>query len=101
MGLFGLFGKKRSGTVTAHILDPLKGFYQEEWIIGEHIPNEVVDKLGDANNVYIIVAYEGGQRKQAPLRRADWEQARVHFSRIDEAGDAIMRRTMDELKKLR
>jgi hypothetical protein len=101
MGLFDLFGKKPSGTVMAHVLDPNTGYSQQHWTVGEHISAEAVSRLGDGENIYIVVAFEGGQPKQVACKKEIWEQTRAQFDGIEAAGAESMQRMMDELKKLR
>ena len=102
MGEHLLAGVARgSSTVVAHILDPNSGYTTQQWNIGEHIKEEAVSRLGDGGNVFVVVSYEAGRAKQVICKREIWNQVRAQFDGIDQAGSDSMRRTMDELNKLR
>lgn len=101
MRLFGLFGNKPLSSVTAHILDPNAGYSKQTWVVGQHVPREAVEELSEDGNIFVVVAYEAGKPKQMICRRDIWNQTKEQFEGIETAGEASMRRVMDELDKLR
>lgn len=101
MSLFGLFGKKPSSSVTAYILDPNTGYSKQTWTVGQHVPREAFEKLSEDGNIFVVVVYEAGAPKQMICRRDIWNQSKAQFESIDAAGQASMRRVMDEIDKLR
>ncbi len=101
MSVFGLFGKKPHSSVTAHILDPNTGYSKQTWTVGQRVSREAVESLSEDGNIFVIVVYEAGAPKQMICRRDIWNQTKAQFESIDAAGQASMRRVMDEINKLR
>ena len=100
MSLFGLFGKKSPSSVTAHILDPNTRYSKQTWTVGQHVPHEAVAKLSENGNIFVVVVYEAGKPKQMICRRDIWNKTKEQFEGIEAAGQASMRRAMDEIDKL-
>lgn len=101
MSIFGIFEKKIPSSVSAHILDPNSGYSKQTWTVGQQVPREAVEKLGEDGNIFVVVVYEGGTPKQIICRRDVWNQTKAQFDSIDETGKASMRRVMDEINKLK
>lgn len=94
MGLLdALFGKNVPQTVTAHILDPNRGYFTETWTVGKDVPEDTVSRLGDGQHIYAVRASNAGQMKQVLCKKQPWLQARAQFDAIDDAGAAAMART--------
>ena len=101
MSLFGsIFGKK-STSVVAHILDPKSGYTKQQWNVGEHIEQDVVNRLGDNGNIFVVVSYEAGHSKSVICKREIWHQAKAQFDTIDQAGSNFRQRIQDDLNKFR
>lgn len=98
---FGIFGKKTPSSVTAHILDPNTGYSTTTWTVGQQVTRETVEKLSEGGNIFVIIAYDAGIPKQLICRRDIWNQTKAQFESIEVTGQAAMRRTKDELHKLR
>ncbi|MGF7035302.1 diphthamide synthase (EF-2-diphthine--ammonia ligase) [Paenibacillus mucilaginosus] len=68
-----------SNLIRVHILDPLaKGGYQiKHWTIGEDISEDLVTQYKDqqTNELYAMIAYEGGEGKTMILKKALFDQA--------------------------
>lgn len=86
-------------TVIAHVIDPKIGYTQEQWTIGKDIPEEIVRRLGDGKNVFVVVSYEAGNAKHVVCTQDHWNQVKVQFDDIDTASSESRRRIMDELNK--
>lgn len=101
MSIFGIFGKKTPSSIMAHVLDPVTGYSKQTWIIGQHVTREVVDKLADDGNIFVVVVYESGTPNQIICNRNLWNQTKAQFGAIEGAGQASARQLMDELGKAR
>ena len=101
MSIFGIFGKKTPSSITAHILDPVTGYSKQTWIIGKNVTREVVDKLAEDGNIFVVVVYESGTPNQIICNRNLWNQTKAQFGAIEGAGQASARQLMDELGKAR
>jgi hypothetical protein len=71
--------------VRVHVLDPLRGQYVMEWVVGEDIPEEKYDDLVDTKTraLYAATYYAAGEPKTTVLRKDLWDQAKEQF----DAGD--------------
>ncbi len=59
----------------AHISDPVKGHYEENWVIGEQISKEDYDNFRDGNGeIYVWVIYEGGEPNINFVRKEMWDK---------------------------
>ena len=101
MNIFGIFGKRTTSSVTAHILDPKIGYSKQTWRAGEQVPHETVEKFCEDGNIFVIVYYEAGTPKQMICKRDMWNQIKAHFDSVDKASQASMRQIMDELNNLK
>lgn len=79
---------KRADTLKAHILDPNKGYYSEDWVVGEDIPKEHAEKFATPlSEIYVVVAYESGERKVIVTTKEIWDKQRSIFDMIDKGED--------------
>lgn len=75
---------KKLDYVKVNILDPIKGFYQEDWIIGKDIDVDMFEKYKDdiTGELYVINVYESGQLKVGIFKKEIWDQAKKQYEYI-------------------
>ncbi len=68
-------------TVSAHILDPDRGYFVETWIVGEDIDPELVEDFEDkkAHAIYVMTSYKKGKPYSKVMREDLWRQAKKMF----------------------
>lgn len=81
-------------TVVAHILDPNSGYRQQKWLVGRQLSQEVVDRLGENGEVFVVIAYEGGKPKSTVCKKAIWLQTKAQFEAIEGEGHAAVAPTV-------
>ena len=75
-------------TVKAHILDPIRGYYSEDWVVGEDVSREHVEKFAtESSEIYVVVAYESGEPKTVIAKKEIWDKQRTIFERMDKGED--------------
>ena len=73
--------------VRAHIIDPVKGYYQENWIIGEHISEESYNRFKHvSNDIYAFIVYRDGQPEMYICEKKFWDKMRKTLNVIEAAG---------------
>ena len=85
----------RGVNITAHILDPNTGYTQQTWTVGQHVQQEVVEKLSENGNLFVVVHYEAGIPKQIICKHEVWNQTKAQHDLIDSTGQGSIQRTMD------
>ena len=87
-------------TVMANVIDPMTGYTQARWTVDEDIPEEIVRRLGDGKNIFVVVSYEAGNAKQVVCTQDHWNQVKVQFDAIEKVGSESRQRISDALNKL-
>jgi hypothetical protein len=85
MGIFDIFtgAKPSQRKVTAHLLDPKAGHTAQEWIVGQDVEVETVNRFARDGHLYIAIAYKGGEPVLTVCDKAIWESARMEFDAIN------------------
>ena len=79
---------KCADTVKAHILDPNRGYYSEDWVVGEDISKEHVEKFATpSSEIYVAIAYESGGPNIMITTKEIWDKQRSIFDMIDKGED--------------
>lgn len=91
----------RGANITAHILDPNTGYTQQTWTVGQDVQQDVAEKFSENGNLFVVVLYEAGTPKRIICRREVWNKTKAQHDQIDSAGQDSIRRTMNELNKIR
>ena len=86
------------GRVVAHVLDPITGYSNRELTVGKDIDADVVRRLGENGEVFLIVAYDGGVPSATLCSRAQWLRIRAKQDAVDRADDAAVWRAREELR---
>lgn len=77
-----------SDTVKAHILDPNQGYYSADWVVGQDISEEHVEKFATpSSEIYVVVAYERGEPNVMITTKEIWDKQRSIFDVIDKGED--------------
>jgi hypothetical protein len=79
MGLFNKYRNKVPTKVTAHILDPKNGDHKATWTVGTDVPNDVVSRLADGSDIYVVRAYFSGEMKQMICKREAWLKTKAEI----------------------
>ena len=88
---------KHADTVKAHILDPMRGYYVADWVVGDDVPREYVEKFATATReLYVVIAYEGGEPQTMLTKKEIWEKQRSIIDLIDKGEYA---KSQEELEK--
>ena len=70
--------------ITVHILNPIKGYYTAEYVVGEHIKKEEVDEFADSKgDIYMCVYYEKGEPNWLLLKEKIWKEHKKVYEDID------------------
>jgi hypothetical protein len=86
------------GRVVAHVLDPINGYSNRELTVGKDIDADIVRRLGENGEVFLIVAYEVGVPSAILCSRAQWLRIRARQDAVDRADDAAVWRSREELR---
>ena len=80
MGLFdALFGKNVPETVTAHILDPNRGYFTQTWSVGKEVSADTVSRLAEGHDLYTVCVYDAGELKRVHCKKEMWLQMHLLF----------------------
>ena len=93
---------KESGIIKVHILDPIKGYYIDEWVLDEDISKEDVKGFVTPNGeLYVVVVYQDGQPQIMVTKKEVWEKQRDIFKLIEDGQDyqSELDSVMIDLKK--
>lgn len=93
---------KESGIVKAHILDPIKGYYIDEWVLEEDISTEDVKGFVTPNGeLYVVVFYQDGKPQIMVTKKEAWDKQRYIFKLIEDGQDyqSELDSMMNDLKK--
>jgi len=75
-------------TVEAHILDPMRGYYVETWIVDEDIERETVEDFATASGeLYVVSFYENGEPQNMVTKKEVWDKQKSIFASIDQGKD--------------
>lgn len=84
MSIFSiLFGKSAPKTVTAHILDPMKGYITQQWVIGRDVFPPSGANLATEKDIYVVNAYEDGEVKPVICSKDMWLLTKETYSDIE------------------
>jgi diphthamide synthase (EF-2-diphthine--ammonia ligase) len=79
---------KEIDAVQAHILDPLKGYYVSNWIVGEDIDREsAMEFATESKDIYVATAYENGEPRTVVMKKEVWEKQKEIFEMIGKGQD--------------
>ncbi len=79
---------KEIDAVQAHILDPMEGYYVSNWVVGEDIERETVQKFAtDNKQVYVSIAYEKGEPQTLVMKKEVWDKEKQLFDMIESGQD--------------
>jgi len=79
---------KHVDTVKAHVLDPIRGYYLEDWVVDEDVHREDVEKFATpTRELYVVIAYEDGEPQTMLTKKEVWEKQRSVFDLIDKGED--------------
>jgi hypothetical protein len=67
--------------VRVHVLDPSRGQYVMEWVVGEDIPRDKYEEFLDSETraIYAATYYAAGQPRTTVLRKDVWDLAKEQF----------------------
>ena len=73
----GKIRKLASPVVSAHVLDPVRGYYVAQWTVGQDIAEDAVDGFidPDTNSVYVLSFFQAGRLQMRVVQKELWEQA--------------------------
>ncbi len=75
-------------TVEAHILDSIRGYYVETWIVGDDIERETVEEYATSSGeLYAMCVYEKGEPQTYVIAKEIWDKQKSIFSSIDQGKD--------------
>lgn len=101
MSIFStLFGKSDPKTLTAHILDPIKGYITKQWVIGRDVFPPSGANLATEKDIYVINTYEAGKIKPIICQKSIWLLTKSTYAAMDEVGADAMSKTEAMLKNL-
>jgi hypothetical protein len=101
MSIFStLFSKSDPKTVTAHILDPIKGYITQQWVIGRDVFPPSGANLAAEKDIYVINTYEAGKVKPTICQKSIWLLAKSTYATMDEVGADAMSKTEAMFKNL-
>ena len=65
-------------SVLVHVIDPVAGYYQTRWIVGQDVSPEIVARSHSDGHedIYAMVVYRDGEPHFSVVSRALWEEAR-------------------------
>lgn len=79
---------KEIGAVQAHILDPMKGYYVSNWVVGEDIDRKTVMEFAtETKDLYVIIAYKKGETHTMVTKKEVWEKQKGIFKMIERGKD--------------
>lgn len=77
-----------TNSVKVHVLDPIKGYYIDAWIINEDIAKDDVDNfVTPEGELFVIIAYENGEPQTLIAKKEAWEKQRDILGMIDNGQD--------------
>jgi len=67
--------------VRAHILDPGRGYYVENWIVGEHVPKDTAERFLDPATacLYVLRVWREGEPEVNVVQKVLWDRARAEM----------------------
>lgn len=69
--------------VKAHILDPIRGYYVADWVVGADIAREDVEEFATpTGELYVAIAYVKGNPQTMVTKKDVWEKQRSIFDLI-------------------
>lgn len=81
----GLISEDPAESVTAHVLEPGRGYYTEVWAIGEDIAADRAARFREAGTdaVYVVIAYKDGEKHKMIMTREIWNEAKAKYDELD------------------
>ena len=89
-------------SVKVHVLDPMRGYYIDDWIIDEDIAREDVDRfVTPEGEIFAIITYIKGEPQTLIAIREVWEKQQDIFKMIDDGQDyhEALNDHLDNLKR--
>jgi hypothetical protein len=86
------------GRVVAHIFDPITGYSNRELAVGKDIAADSVRRLGDRGEVFLLVAYDGGEPTATLCTRGQWQKARANQDPVTPGAGAAAWPRREELE---
>lgn len=75
-------------TVEAHILDPMKGYYTETWVVDEDIGRETAEEFATpSGELFVMYAYENGEPQIMVAKKEVWEKQKSIFASVEQGND--------------
>ncbi len=101
MGLFSTLRGKGSKTVTAHILDPNRGYVTETWSVGKEVSADVVARHAEGQNIYVVFSHEGAKVSRIICKMVEWLDAKAQYDGMDQEladSKARIKAMLDKIK---